>query len=131
MTKHILTIDDEGPILEMLHAALTAQGYRVTGADSAREALRIVKQDPPQLIISDLQLEDSDGLELVEELKSILPNVPIILLTSVLFDPEVIEENVMKKVSAYVPKTESLKKLTQVVQHLLGDLKPEVAPVAP
>jgi CheY-like chemotaxis protein len=121
MIKHILTIDDEEVICDMLSQALTALGYRVTCANAAREACRIVKEDPPQLIISDLQMEDTDGLELIEQLKEILPGVPVMLLTGMIFDPDVIEENINKKVSSYIEKTVPLHKITQEAQRLLGD----------
>ena len=130
MTKHILTIDDEVVLLEMLYAAFTAMGYRVTSANSAHEALRVVKEDPPHLIISDLQMEDADGLELVEKIKAILPDVPIILLTGVIFDTEVIDESISKKVSCYMPKTTPLKQITQTVHRLLGETKRESPPPA-
>lgn len=130
MTKHILTIDDEVAICEMLVEILTVKGYRVSSANSAHEAIQVVKQDPPQLIISDLQMADTDGLELIEKLKAILPNVPIILLTGVIFDPEVIQENISKKVSCYIAKTAPLQKIMHAIQRLLGDAAPETTPVA-
>lgn len=128
MTKHILTIDDEESIRQILMELLTAEGYRVSTADSAQEALRVVKEDPPHLIISDLQMEDADGLELIEKMKASLPAVPIILLTGVTFDPEVIQESISRKVSVYLTKTSSLQKLLQAVQRLLGDVKPDGSP---
>ena len=128
MTKHILTIDDEESIRQILVELLTAEGYRVSTADSAQEALRVVKEDPPHLIISDLQMEDADGLELIEKMKESLPAVPIILLTGVTFDPEVIQESISQKVSVYLTKTSSLQKLLQAVQRLLGDVKPDGSP---
>ena len=128
MTKHILTIDDEESIRQILVELLTAEGYRVSTADSAQEALRVVKEDPPHLIISDLQMEDADGLELIEKMKESLPSLPIILLTGVTFDPEVIQESISQKVSVYLTKTSSLQKLLQAVQRLLGDVKPDGSP---
>jgi CheY-like chemotaxis protein len=86
-----------------------------------RSIATAVKKDPPQLIISDLQMEDTDGLELIEQLKEILPGVPVMLLTGMIFDPDVIEENINKKVSSYIEKTVPLHKITQEAQRLLGD----------
>jgi len=120
MTKHILTIDDEPDIREMLQQGLTMEGYRVSAVGSADEARRIVREDPPQLIISDLQMEDVDGLVLIEELKQVLPEVPVLLLTGVSFDPEVVRENIRKKVSAYLEKTTSLDRIFGEIRRLLG-----------
>jgi DNA-binding NtrC family response regulator len=119
MTKHILSIDDEVDIRELLQEILTLRGYRVSVAGNAEEARRIVKSDPPQLIISDLQMEDTDGFELIEELKTVLPDVPVLLLTGVIFDPEVVRDTIRTKVSSYLDKTASLDDILNEVERLL------------
>ena len=127
MKKHILIVDDEPDIRDVLSQALQAKGYRVTAAEAGHEALRIVKSDPPNLLVSDLQMEDSDGLELIEQIKQQMPDLPVILLTGMIFDADVIRETISKKVSCYLDKTSSLSKVMQEVQRLLGDLRPENA----
>jgi DNA-binding response OmpR family regulator len=118
--KHILAIDDELPILELLQEYLKAQGYRVSTAMNAHEAKRIVEAEAPDLIISDLQLEDTDGLHLIEQLRVVLPKTPVILLTGVLFDPHVIEENLKWKISSYVSKTAPLQSLVDEIRRHIG-----------
>ena len=120
MKKHLLVVDDEVEIRDLLSIYFTSHGYRVTALESAAEALRFVKATPPDLIISDLQLEDSDGLEMIEQLKAILPSTPVILLTGVLFDPQVFRDTLSKKVSAYLLKTSPLAKIKAEVERLLG-----------
>lgn len=78
MKKHILIIDDEAAIRDLLAQFLIDIGYRLTVAASAAEALQVVKLETPDLIISDLQLEDADGLEMIAGLKTILPSTPVI-----------------------------------------------------
>src|SRR4051794_20696183 len=111
--SHILAIDDEAPILELLRDYLQAHGYRLSTASTAAEARHVVATDTPKLILSDLQLHETDGLHLIEELRATLPNVPVILLTGVLFDNQAVEENLKWKVSAYVSKTAPLQTLLQ------------------
>ncbi|MFZ5495184.1 MAG: response regulator [Verrucomicrobiota bacterium] len=118
--KHLLAIDDEAPILDLLKEYLSAQGFRVSTAGTALEARQIAESDPPDLIISDLQLEETDGLRLIEQLRTLVPNKPVILLTGVLFDPQVVEENLKWKVSAYVSKTAPLQVLLQEIRRLTG-----------
>jgi DNA-binding NtrC family response regulator len=130
MKKHILVVDDEADVRDVLAQALTVKGYRVTAAETGHEALRLVKSDPPQLLISDLQMEDADGLELIEEIKTTFPNLPVILLTGMIFDAEVVRDTISKKVSCYLEKTSSLQRVTTEVQRLLGDAKPAAAPAA-
>ena len=118
--KHILAIDDELPILELLQEYLKAQGYRVSTAMNAHEAKRIVEAEAPDLIISDLQLEDTDGLHLIEQLRVVLPKTPVILLTGVLFDAQVVEDNLKWKISSYVSKTAPLQSLVDEIRRHIG-----------
>jgi DNA-binding NtrC family response regulator len=120
MKKHILIVDDEASIRGLLAQYLTRQGYRVTPVESAAEARRVVAADAPVLIISDLQLEDSDGLTMIQELKTALPDVPVILLTGVLFDPQVVNETLSKTVTVYLQKTTPLTTIVGEIRRLIG-----------
>ena len=76
---------------------------------------------PPDLVISDLQLEQSDGLALLVEIRASHPGVPTLLLTGMLFDEKAIEERISKKVSAYLPgQIASLRIIVAEVQRLLA-----------
>ena len=121
--KHILIVDDEEPIRELLGEALAIAGYRVSVADSVSTAKRIVAATAPDLIITDLQLEQSDGLALIEEIKSSHPDMPTVLLTGMLFDERAVEERINKKVSIYLAKTSPLKVILAEVNRLLGVAK--------
>ena len=120
MKKHILIVDDEAEIRDLLGLFLTGHGYRVTALATAPEALGCVPKDKPDLIISDLQLEESDGLELIDQLKAALPDTPVILLTGVLFDPQVFRDTLGKKVSAYLMKTAPLARIHEEIKRLIG-----------
>jgi DNA-binding NtrC family response regulator len=116
--KHILIVDDEADIRGILQQFLSRAGYRVTATATVAEGLRVAKADPPDLLISDLQLEHSDGFALIEQVKGMLPNLPVILLTGVLFDPHVIQETFGDRISCYVQKTSSLSRILAEVQRL-------------
>lgn len=118
---HILCIDDEQVILDLVKDYLGILGYRVTGASTPSEASQVVREDPPNLIITDLQLPDSDGLKVVGELRKVLPDVPVILLTGVWFDQKTIEKNLGRQISAYVSKTAPLEQLAAEVKRQLKD----------
>jgi DNA-binding NtrC family response regulator len=120
MNKHILLVDDEVAIRSLLTQFLTDCGYRVTAVSSPSEARKAVARDAPQLVISDLQLEDSDGLDLLVRMKADLPDTPMMLLTGMLFDARVVEEVLSQKVSAYLPKTTSLAQIEVEVRRLIG-----------
>jgi two-component system response regulator GlrR len=119
--KHILIVDDEAPIREILAQMLGQGGYRVSEAATAIEAQHTVQRDPPDLIISDLQLEESDGLAMITQLRAARPGLPIILLTGVLFDNDVVENSLSKVVTTYLPKTTPLANILAEIRRLLGE----------
>jgi CheY-like chemotaxis protein len=120
MKQHILIVDDEAQIRSLLAEFLGRCGYRVTPVSTAIEAQAAVQADRPDLIITDLQLEDSDGLDMIAQLKATLPDTPVILLTGVLFDPKVARDVLSKKVSSYLAKTSSLARILEEVRKLLA-----------
>jgi CheY-like chemotaxis protein len=128
LPRHLLIVDDEDEIRFLLRKVLTNHGYRVTDVASALEARKVVATDRPALIICDLQLQESDGLVLLRELRQILPGVPTILLTGVLFDEKVAASTLGNAVTAYVPKPAKLSRIVEVTRQLLGDAPRAVPP---
>jgi DNA-binding NtrC family response regulator len=121
MKKHILIVDDEADIRELLGQFLESVDYKVTAVSSQAGALEAVRSEPPHLIISDLQLEDADGLQMIGRLKAVVPDVPVILLTGVLFDPKAVNDVLLSKVSCYLDKTSSLAKIQAAIGRLLQE----------
>ncbi|MGO8760602.1 MAG: response regulator [Desulfobaccales bacterium] len=82
--EHILVVEDEEDILELLRYNLAKEGFRVTGALSGEEAVRAARSTPPDLIVLDLMLPGMDGLTVCRELKmdAKTREVPIIILTA-------------------------------------------------
>lgn len=78
---HILAVDDDEPIRELLTSYLTSEGYRVTAAADAACARRVISADPIDLMVLDLRLPDDDGLNLVRELRKD-SKLPVIILSS-------------------------------------------------
>jgi DNA-binding NtrC family response regulator len=119
--RHVLVVDDEEGIRELLVEFMTRSGYRVTAVESPEDAQCVVQQDPPDLVISDLQLESSDGLEMIRKLRSGSPDIPMMLLTGVGFSPAVIRDMLSRKiVSSYVQKTCPWGEIVGEVQRLIG-----------
>jgi DNA-binding NtrC family response regulator len=119
MKAHLLVIDDEADIRGLLEEVLTLKGYRVSTAADAEQARKIVAQDPPQLIIMDLQIEEGDGFVLIEDIKRLGPRIPILLLTGAIFDRNLVRETIEKKVARYLDKTTSLSTIVAEIEHLL------------
>jgi DNA-binding NtrC family response regulator len=78
----VLIIDDERLVLMTLEALLKRHGYHVDTAPTAAQGLKVLKSRSPTLVLLDLRLPDADGLEMLERIKSELPEVQVIILTA-------------------------------------------------
>ncbi len=79
---HILIVDDDNRIRELLKRYLIARGFRVTGADSAAAARRLMGTLAFDLAILDIMMPGEDGLSLLSALRTDGLDVPVILLTA-------------------------------------------------
>ena len=77
---HVLAVEDEPEVLDVIRAMLTAVGHTVATAASGREALEIFEREPIDIVVTDLGMPGMTGLTLAEELKRRRP-VPVVLLT--------------------------------------------------
>jgi len=121
MKKHILSVDDEQDIRELLQESLSMRGYRVSTAATPDEARKIVKADLPDLIILDFQIEESDGFVLIDEFRQKYPKIPLMLLTGAVFGTGAVREVIEKKVASYLDKTASLADIVAEIHRLIGD----------
>lgn len=80
--EHILVIDDDANILEVIQMRLKSWGYHVTTARDGKEAKMALSVTPFNLVIIDLRLSDENGIEIMEKIIAIHPNLPIIILTA-------------------------------------------------
>ena len=121
MKKHILSVDDEQDIRELIQESLSMQGYRVSTAATPDEARKIAKADRPDLIILDFQIEESDGFVLIDEFTKTYPGIPLMLLTGAVFGKGAVREAIEKKVASYLDKTASLSQIIAEIHRLIGD----------
>ncbi|MFI5271708.1 MAG: response regulator transcription factor [Ktedonobacterales bacterium] len=82
MKAHILVVDDDPRITELLRRILAFEGYSVSIAASGDDALLAVLERPPDLIVLDLMLPGIDGLEVARRLRAAGDTVPIVMLTA-------------------------------------------------
>ena len=82
--KHIMVIEDEADILELLTYNLTREGYEVTGIGNGEQALRDIVLRKPSLILLDLMLPGVGGLEICRLLKAKpeTATIPIVMVTA-------------------------------------------------
>jgi DNA-binding NtrC family response regulator len=119
MKQHLLIVDDEPPVRELLQTYFKKHDYEVTTAGSAAETYRLADEVPLHLVILDVLLPDTDGLEVLQNLKSAHPNLPVIIMTGIGFDEELLQEAIRKGASGYVSKTLPLDQLLMEVHRTL------------
>ena len=78
--KHILAVDDDPAMRELIAGYLSNRGFRVSAVADGREMVRVIDASIVDLIVLDLQLAGEDGLQLVRELRE-RSNLPIIIIT--------------------------------------------------
>ncbi|WP_213990003.1 two-component system response regulator GlrR [Sodalis sp. dw_96] len=81
-SANLLLVDDDASLLKLLGMRLTSEGFNVTTAESGQEALRLLAREKIDLVISDLRMDEMDGLALFEEIQRHQPGMPVIILTA-------------------------------------------------
>jgi CheY-like chemotaxis protein len=79
--ERILIIDDEPQIRSMLRLMLERDGYEVAEAPDGIEGIRVYRQNPADLIITDLIMPNKDGIGMIIDLKKEFPDVKIIAMS--------------------------------------------------
>jgi two-component system nitrogen regulation response regulator NtrX len=77
----VLIVDDEEGIRESLSGILEDEGYRVVSSGTAEDALRTVQEQTPDLIILDVWLPKMDGIQALQEIKSLKQDIPVIMIS--------------------------------------------------
>ncbi len=82
--ENVLVVEDEKDILELISYNLEKEGYKVHRALTGEEAVKIIRDRPPDLVILDLMLPGIDGIEICKQLRSgqKTKHIPIIMLTA-------------------------------------------------
>ncbi|EGJ2700122.1 two-component system response regulator QseF/GlrR [Escherichia coli] len=79
---HLLLVDDDPGLLKLLGLRLTSEGYSVVTAESGAEGLRVLNREKVDLVISDLRMDEMDGMQLFAVIQKVQPGMPVIILTA-------------------------------------------------
>lgn len=77
----ILLVDDEDQFRTTLAKRLEARGYHVIDVDNGEDAMKAIRHEDPEVVVLDQKMPDMDGVETLQQLKKIKPEVQIIMLT--------------------------------------------------
>src|SRR3954451_10192983 len=121
MDQHkILFVDDEEQIRRLLSSFLTRRGYLVKTAVDGQEALNMLESETPDLVITDVNMPNVDGVELTRRLRANprLNNMPIIMLSAKVQTEEVLA-GYAEGADEYVPKPIEMRILAAKVESQL------------
>jgi two-component system response regulator HydG len=82
VSRHILLVDDDAPLCETLELALTKRGYRTASCLSAADALARLSAEDFEVVVTDLNMRGTGGIELCERIVANRPDIPVIVLTA-------------------------------------------------
>jgi CheY-like chemotaxis protein len=121
--RHILYIEDERPVIELVRTALKLAGYEVVGTTSGEEGVALIQANKPDLLLLDLMMPPPNGWAIYQSLKQDqnLADIPVIVITSKIPEdnPYIIIED-LPPVEDYITKPFDMWRLVRAVQRILG-----------
>ncbi len=124
MSRKILVVDDEEDLRRIVSRIVGVLGTVLQAADAA-EALRVIEQEHPDLIVLDVTMPGVGGLELLKQVHEARPDMPVLMLTGRL-EIATARDALEQGARAYMTKPFEPFALTQEVARLLGG-KPDQA----
>jgi len=110
----ILVIDDNPSVVDILGTWLREEGYGVLGALTSAEGLKLAILSRPELILLDIALPDTNGIELLKRIRSINPTTRVIMVSGY-SDPVLAREALRLGALAYIDKPFDFGYLKQVI----------------
>jgi putative nucleotidyltransferase with HDIG domain len=117
-TPRVLVVDDETPVRSMISAALERQGYAVELAGGGREALEALETNNFNLVLTDIVMQDVNGIALLERIHALQPNLPVVMVTAV-HDISVAIDSMRRGAYDYLLKPFERDQLLSTVQRAL------------
>jgi PAS domain S-box-containing protein len=119
--RHMLYLDDEAMLVELVRAWFEPRGYRVTGCMLAAEALEAVRANPEgfDVVVTDYNMPGMSGLQVAQALAQIRANLPVVLVSGHL-SPTAQAASLASNIKAMVSKTIMWEQLEGVINRLLN-----------
>jgi len=122
LPHRILVVDDDPRLLHVVSTYLSIEGYEVATAPDGEEALRVVGDVRPSLVILDVMMPGMDGIEVCRRIKQgpQTSHIPVLMFTALSRDEDV-ESGRAAGADRFISKPFSLQGLRTVIQSFLGD----------
>lgn len=115
----ILVVDDSPIDRRVASSLLTKAGYTTSLAENGQEALAALEKERADLVLTDLQMPEMDGLTLVDEVRKRYTNVPVILMTAH-GSEDLAVRALQHGAASYVPKRDLARSLAETVKSILS-----------
>lgn len=121
-TFKVLVVDDSPTQQLQIQMLLENDGYQVVLAANGLEALAVIADQMPDIVVTDLQMPEMNGLELVSEIKARYPALPVILTTAV-GSESIAAQALHLGATSYVPKRDLGEMLSETVRQVLDVIR--------
>ena len=111
-------MDDDQAALSSLGEALGREGYHIAAAGGGAEALRLLEDITPDLVITDLRMRDVDGMKVLETVRATRKEIPVIVMTAFI-DKDTAIEAMRRGAYDYLSKPLNLSDTRMVVRRAL------------
>jgi two-component system response regulator VicR len=120
--KHIVCIEDETEMIELIRLILGHRGFDVYGAAGGKEGLKMVRELLPDLVLLDLMMPEMDGWEVYQQMKADVStrNIPVIVVTARAQNIDKVLGLHIAKVDDYIAKPFGPQELIDSVEKILG-----------
>jgi CheY-like chemotaxis protein len=116
--RNVLLVDDETLLLMLLKEIITQLGYNPILAANGHQALEKLSQTTVDLVITDVQMPGLSGIELLQRVKAMQPEIPVLLLSG--SNPVAIQKAADRyHADAFLPKPFKFAQLTENIQRLM------------
>ena len=117
--SQVLVVDDEAPMRAALEAHFCREGWDVTTAYGANDAVAKFRQTPCPLVVTDMRMPDGDGMGVMRRLREMAPQVAVIFLTAFASVPDAVRA-IREGASDYLVKPVRFEQLREVAERVLA-----------
>ena len=114
----ILIIDDEEMVRQTYRMTLELSGYEVTEASDGDEGIKKFREDPADLVVTDIKMEPKGGLDVIRELRADYPEIKVIAITG--YDPTTLDTAMDLGASRVFTKPLKMAELLGTIEQLLA-----------